>query len=91
VCWGIKEPHAIAPHVTLQSAPSGLTTVPSVTVAEKLAAAPAEIDAGGVCANAMATVGSVMVAVTMALWVGSATEVAVKVTVPPDGTEVGEA
>jgi hypothetical protein len=60
-------------------------------VAEKFVAAPADIEAGGVCARAMAIVGGVIVTVTLALWVGSATEVAVKVTVSPDGTVVGEA
>ena len=87
----MKEPHAVAPQVTLQSTPSGLTAVPSVTVAAKLVAEPAEIEAGGICANAMATVGRVMGTVTLALWVGSATEVAINVTVPPAGTTKGEA
>jgi hypothetical protein len=63
--------------------------VPSVTNAPRLAPLPDGIEAGGSCTSEIATIGGVMVIVALALLVESATEVAVTVTVPPDGIAEG--
>jgi len=55
-------------------------------MAATLVAAPAEIEAGGSGESEIATVGGVIVTVAVAVWLGSAFELAVNVTVPPWGT-----
>jgi hypothetical protein len=66
-----------------------LEAVPSVTLAPKSTAAPAEIEVAGVPTSEITTTGGVIIITAEALLVGSATEVAVIVTVPPGGTAVG--
>jgi hypothetical protein len=92
VCCGMNEPQALPPHVTLQSipiCPAAFGMVPSVTKAARFVALPAGIEAGGVTAIVIVTTGGRMVTVALALAEGSATDVAVIVTVFPAGTADG--
>ena len=92
VCCGMNEPQGEPPHETLQSTPicpAELDMVPSVTKAPKFVALPAGMDAGGVVTSEMVTTGATMVTVALALLVGSATDVAVIVTVFPAGMVEG--
>jgi hypothetical protein len=92
VCCGMNEPQVLPPQETLQSTPicpAAFAGVPSVTKAPRLVALPAGIEAGGVVTSEIVTTGATMVTVALALAEGSATDVAVIVTVFPAGIADG--
>jgi hypothetical protein len=85
----LKLPQAPAlPHVTVQSTPKFFGS--EVTLAARVAVAPAIREAGGV-EDMVTTTGAVFTifAVAVAETVGSVVDFAVMVTVPPVGTAVG--
>jgi hypothetical protein len=87
VCVGLNEPQVLLPQVTVQFTPALAGSL--ATVALTVAVALVCKMVGGACVKVIVMGAGVMVTVANTVFVGSALEAAVIVTVPPVGTRVG--